>query len=88
MIRKTTILKRMVLKTWKPLAFGILSAGSISLLATAAEYYLNTDYNTTYWSLYGVLIAGFFVKSAYDWTRMQIEFEQEKMLRDLGKNND
>ena len=88
MIRKTTVLKRMVQKTWKPLAFGILSAGSISLLATAAEYYLNTDYNTTYWSLLGLVFAGCFAKGAYDWTRTQIEFEQEKLLRDLGKKND
>lgn len=88
MIRKTTVLKRMVQNTWKPLTFGVLTTAVVSALSVAGEVYMGLDYNTTYWSLLGLVFAGCFAKGAYDWTRTQIEFEQEKLLRDLGKKND
>lgn len=88
MIKNTTVIKRMAKASWKPIAFGVGSAVVISVLSLVAELYMGFDYDTTYWGLYAALILAFFIKSAYDITISNIKFEQEQLLRDLGKKND
>ena len=88
MIKKTTVFKRMFAAGWKPIAFGVVSATVISLLSMTAEHYMGLDYNTVYWGSYAVLMLAFFLKAAYDTTLSNIKYEQEQLLRDLGKTND
>ena len=85
MIKTTTVLKRMLQSMWKPILFGAVSALVITLLSVAAELYMSVDYTRTYLGLYIVLLITLMAKYGYDWTQSSIKYEQETMLKDLGK---
>tara|TARA_B110000977_G_scaffold174716_1_gene228840 strand:+ start:1780 stop:2040 length:261 start_codon:yes stop_codon:yes gene_type:complete len=85
MIKTSTVLKRMVSVSWKPIVFGVVSAVVISILSIIAEQYVGFDYDNTYWGLYAVLLSVLFIKSGYEITRNSIKYEQEMILKDLGK---
>lgn len=88
MIKHSTVIKRIIKDGWRPVLLGAAFITSITLGATAAEAFLGWDWGNTYWGLFLGSMFLWMLKSAYDWKKVEIEWEQEKMLRDLGKKND
>ena len=88
MIKNSTVIKRMVSKSWRPVVGTVLLITAISAASALAEQYLGWDYNAVYWGLFFAVFVGYALKISYDWTRMEIKLEQERMMRDLGKHND
>lgn len=88
MVKTSTVIKRMVSRSWKP-ALSIIGAIAVIMgTSTLAEAHLGWDFDTVYWSSLLALFIGYNLKGAYDWQKMEIKFEQEKLMRDLGKQND
>lgn len=88
MIKHTTVIKRMIARGWKPALTIVGTITAISAASLFAEKTLGWDFDTVYWGLLTLVFVVGATKSYYDWQRMEIEFEQNKMLRDLGKQND
>jgi hypothetical protein len=85
MIKKTTVLKRMIKKGAPMVAFGVAFAATLTLLSIGAERFLGWDYNATYWGLFGLAFIAYLLKMAYDANRFAIEMEQKQMLRDIER---
>ena len=87
MIKTSTILKRMVVDLWKPVAKIAGLVAALFLIVGAAQL-LGYDGNTVYWNLLLIWFLRALVKIAYDITRDRIKIEQEQLMKDLGKTND
>ena len=88
MIKNSTVIKRMISKGWKPVLGLTALVAAITGVSAFAEKSLGWDFDTVYWGLYLAVFVGYGLKTAYDWQRMELKWEQEKMMRDLGKKND
>lgn len=88
MIKSSTVIKRMASKAWKPVLIIVGITAAITGVSVLAEKTLGWDYNTVYWGLFTALFVGSGIKAFYDWQKMELKFEQDKMMRELGKQND
>jgi hypothetical protein len=87
MIKKTTVIKRMIARGWKP-ALGIVSGiTAIVLVSLGAGKYFDMDPNTVYWGLLSIIFFSAAIKWSYDWNKSTIEFEQKEMLRDIERKH-
>lgn len=87
MIKKSTVIKRMIQDGWKPAA--LIFGGVAAILATSylAEALFGVDSNLVYWGLVMVWFVGSGIKWAYEMKRDQIDYEQREMLRDLERKH-
>ncbi len=88
MIKSSTVFKRMVSKNWRPFAGAALFVAALTVASRLAEHMFGYDAFTVYWSLAFVCFVGFALKWSYDWNKLEIQHEQDRILRDLGKQND
>jgi len=88
MIKHSTVIKRIIKDSWRFVVGAILYIGSITLLSKGAELYLGWDAENTYYALFLSTMVLWFFWEAYKYKKWQINFEQEKMMRELGKKND
>lgn len=88
MIKSTTIIKRMFSKNWRPFVGAAIFVAFLNGASHLAEYMFGYDAFTVYWSLAFVCFVGFALKWSYDLNKLEIQHEQERILRDLGKQND
>lgn len=88
MIRTSTVIKRMVAKNWKPFLTAAFAVTLLSVISRMAEQMYGLDAFMVYWTLAFIGFIGFALKWSYDWNKMELRHEQERMMRDLGKEND
>lgn len=85
MIKKRTVIKRMLDRTWRPVAvISCITAGAV-LISTAVGRYFSMDAGVIYASLVLLMLLALGIKWSYDWHRSAIEHEQRELLRDLEK---
>jgi predicted membrane protein len=87
MIKRSTVIKRMVKDNWKPIS---LIAGTVTLLlivSNIAEYLWGVDSFNIYLGLVAVWFIGTGLKWGYDAKRSQIEFEHRELLRDIERKH-
>lgn len=87
MIKNSTVFKRMIATTWKPITVGIFAIGTVTLISVAVGRYFDIDPNMIYWGMFLVILVGTGIKWSYDWHRSAIELEQKQLLRDLEKKH-
>jgi hypothetical protein len=87
-MKSTTVIKRMVQDGWKPISIIVLTICVIALASISVENTFGIDRNIVYYGLVGLWFFGAILKWGYDATKSRIEYEQNKILRDLGKKND
>lgn len=87
MIKSSTVIKRMIKDSWKPVLTFAVGISAVVVTSVAAQKYIGWDANTVYWSILFVLflIAG--LKWTFDSKKSQIEFEQKQMLRDIERKH-
>ena len=88
MIKSSTVIKRMVEKNWKPFLTAVIAVSVLTILSQLAERMFGYDQFAVYWTLAFIGFVGYAIKCSYDWNKMELKHEQERMMRDLGKEND
>lgn len=89
MIKSSTVIKRMISKNWKPFLVATLAVTALSFVSHAAEAMYGYDAFAVYWTLAFIFFVGYALKWSYDWNKMEIQHEQERIMRELGqKTND
>jgi predicted membrane protein len=87
MIKTSTVIKRMVKDSWKPVSVIVGTVIAMVAVSQIAEHLTGVDSFTVYW---GLILAWFVtvgIKWAFDAKRSQIEYEQKEMLRDLERKH-
>lgn len=87
MIKRSTVFKRMIAKSWKPVLVGIGAIGIITLTSVLAGRYFDIDPNIIYWGMVLLILIGTGIKWYYDWNKSAIEMEQRQLMRDLEKKH-
>ena len=87
MIKSSTVIKRMIARTWKPATFAIGTIGSIAVISVVSGRYFDIEPNIIYWALILALFIATGLKWSYDWNKSAIEMEQKQMLRDIEKKH-
>ena len=75
------VIKRMFEKSWRPLTLGAAVVAYMQL----ASHYVGDAFALL--SFLGAVIV-FSIVTGYKWAAEDVDMEQEKMLRELGKKND
>lgn len=88
MIKSSTVIKRMIDKNWKPLLTAIFAVTLLTFVSRLAESMYGYDAFVVYWTLAFIGLIGFALKWSYDWNKLELRLEQERLMRDLGKEND
>lgn len=87
MIKRSTVIKRMISKNLKPVLVGIGAIGVVVLISVMAGRYFDIDPNIVYWGMVLTILIGTGVKWCYDWNKSAIEIEQRQLMRDLEKKH-
>lgn len=88
MIKSSTVIKRMIAKNWRPLLTAAFAVSLLTFISQMAEKMYGYDAFTVYWTLAFIGFISVAIKWSYDWNKMELRHEQERMMRDLGKEND
>lgn len=86
-MKSTTVIKRMLQDAWRPVGIIFLTLFVIGLASVLVENAFGIDRNIVYFGLVGLWFFSTILKWGYDATKSRIEYEQNKILRDLGKKN-
>lgn len=87
MIKRSTVIKRMISKNLKPVSVGIGAIGVVVLISVMAGRYFDIDPNIIYWGIVLVFLVGAGIKWSYDWNKTSIELEQKQLLRDIERKH-
>jgi hypothetical protein len=87
MIKRSTVIKRMIAKGWKPTLVTVTGITAVVLISVGAGKYFDIDPNAVYWGLLSVIFFSAAIKWSYDWNKSSIEMEQKQMLRDIEKKH-
>jgi len=88
MVKSSTVLKRIFADAWRPALQGAAFMAAVISVGFAAQTFFDVDW---YMAAQSVFLFALFIwglKGWYDYKKWQINFEQEKMMRDLGKKDD
>ncbi len=88
MIKSSTVIKRMIEKNWRPFLFASFAVALLTIVSQIAEQIFGYDAFAVYWTLAFIGFVGYALKWSYDWNKMELRHEQERLMRDLGKEND
>jgi hypothetical protein len=87
MIKSSTVIKRMVSKNWKPFLTATFAVLVLTFVSHSAEAIWGYDSFVVYWTLAFIGFVGYALKWSYDWNKMEIRHEQERLMRELGKES-
>ena len=87
MIKRSTVIKRMIKDTWKPVTYIVSMIVAVMLFSIGMSHAFGLDASMVYYSTLAVLALGFGIKWAYEWKKADIEFEQKQMLRDIERKH-
>lgn len=87
MIKRSTVIKRIIKDSWRPAAIMIGTVSAFAGLSYLSERMLGWNANTVYWSFVLVWFLGAGVKWLYEAKRDQIAFEQKEMMRDIERKH-
>ena len=83
---KTVVLKRMAQRMWRPALAITGIVGAMIAVSELAALYLGWNSFVVYWGLFAAISFVFVLKSAYDWTAIEIEYEQQQMIKDIKRD--
>ena len=87
MIKRSTVIKRMIKDGWKPVAGIVSMIVAVMLFSIGMSHVFGLDADVVYYFTLAVLGLVFGVKWIYEMKKADIEFEQKQMLRDLEKKH-
>ena len=88
MVKSSTVIKRAFSDAWRPALQGAAFMAAIIALGFVGQTLFGIDWYSISLNAFFLAMFVWGVKGWYDYKKWQIEFEQEQMLKTLGKKDD
>jgi hypothetical protein len=88
MVKSSTVIKRAFSDAWKPALEGAAFMAGIIGLGFIGQWLFDIEWFKVSVNAFFLALFLWGIKAWYDYKKWQIEFEQEKMLKNLGKKDD